>query len=76
MSLAASKLRENIYRILDRVLETGQAVEVIRRGQKLKIVPEKPRSKLDNLKPREYLVADPEELVHIDWSEEWQERST
>ena len=76
MSLTASKLRENIYKILDRVLETGQSVEIIRRGQKLRIVPEKSRSRLDKLKPREYLATDPEELVHIDWSVEWQEEST
>ena len=68
MSLTASKIRETIYRILDRVLETGHAVKLIRRGQNPRIVPEKPRSKLDNLKPKEYLATDPEELVHNDWS--------
>jgi len=76
MSLIASKILETIYRVLDRVLETVRAVEVIRRGQRLRTVPKKPRSKLDNLKPREYLTTDPEELVHIDWSVDWQEQST
>ena len=72
MALKASTLRENIYRILDEVLETGVPVEIERRGKILKIVPPEPRSKLENLKRRPtYLLSDPEELVHLDWSGEW-----
>jgi hypothetical protein len=71
MPLTASKLRENIYRILDEILETGIPVEIERRGRILKITPAEPRSKLENLRPRDYLSGDPEELVHMDWSEEW-----
>ena len=33
MPVTASKLRENIYRILDQVLETGVPVEIERRGK-------------------------------------------
>ncbi len=29
--------------------------------------------KLANLKPRNYIVGDPEDLVHMDWSKEWRE---
>ena len=72
MPLTATKLRENIYNILDQVLESGIPVEIERRGKILKIVPAVPRNKLDNLKPRDdYLRVDPEELVHLDWYEEW-----
>lgn len=71
MSLTASKLRENLYKVLDEVLETGVAVEIRRRGKILKIVPAEPQSKLANLERRPYLRSDPEELVHLDWSEEW-----
>jgi len=71
MTLKASALRENIYRILDQVVETGVPVEIERRGKILRIVTEEPRSKLANLKPRPYLMCDPEELVHIDWSDDW-----
>ena len=73
MPLTASKLRENIYRILDKVLENGAPVEIERKGKRLRIVPVEPRHKLDNLKPRPYLVADPNELVHMDWSAEWRD---
>ncbi len=71
MAIKTSSLRENIYRILDQVLETGVPVEIERRGRILRIAPAEPRSKLDNLKPRPYLLSEPEELVHLDWSGEW-----
>ena len=71
MAINVSALRENIYRILDEVLETGLPVEIERRGKILRIAPAETRSKLDNLRPRPYLLTDPEELVHLDWSEEW-----
>lgn len=72
MTYTASKLRENIYNILDEILETGVPVEVERRGRRLRIVPVDAPSKLDNLEPHpEYLAVDPETIVHLDWSGEW-----
>lgn len=50
MVITASKLRENLYKILDQVLETGAPVVIERRGRKLRIVPaDAPRSKLERL---------------------------
>jgi len=72
MRLKASKLRENIYRILDQVLETGVPIEIERHGKVLKIVCEEPPSRIERLQPRAYLRTAPEELVHLDWSGEWQ----
>jgi prevent-host-death family protein len=74
MKITASKLRENVYKILDQVLETGAPLEIERRGRKLRIVPadDPPRRKLDRLEPRPKTIAgDPQELVHLDWSSEW-----
>ena len=74
MALTASKLRENVYRILDQVLATGVPIEIVRGRRKLKIVPvEEPSvSKLGRLRPRpQVLVGDPKDLVHLDWSKEW-----
>ena len=73
MKVTASKLRENIYGILDQVLETGTPVEVIRKGKVLKIVPEQKPDKLSRLKKRKCIVGDPEDIVHMDWSSEWTE---
>jgi hypothetical protein len=73
MPITASKLRENVYRILDEALETGHPIEVLRKGKVLKIVPpEKPKDKLANLKKRPHaIIGDPEDLVSIDWSQYW-----
>jgi hypothetical protein len=72
MALTASKLRENVYRILDQVLETGVPVEIERRGRMLRIVAVEPPGRLANLKPNpDFVIGDPEDLVHIDWSSEW-----
>lgn len=69
---SVSRLRANLYRLLDRVLKTGVPVEVQKEGRRLKIVPVEDVSRLDSLKPRpQYLNADPESLVHLDWSAEW-----
>lgn len=72
MPVKPSQLRENIYRILDQVLDTGIPVEIERNGKLLRIIPVETRSKLDNLKPRPYLLSDAEDLIHLDWSGEWQ----
>jgi prevent-host-death family protein len=71
MVLTASKLRENIYRVLDQVLETGVPVEIRRRGKTVRIVPAEGVPKLSRLAPRDYLRVDPEAIVHLDWSGEW-----
>jgi hypothetical protein len=75
MALTASKLRANVYRLLDEVLETGAALEIERNGKLLVIAPkeeEKKGSKLDSLPRREgAIIGDPNELIHMDWSSEW-----
>jgi hypothetical protein len=72
LATTASKLRANIYRMLDEVLETGQPLEVERNGKTLVIAPKEERSIWDRLPRREgAIVGDPDELIHIDWSSEW-----
>ena len=66
--ITASKLRKNIYRILDEILKTGIPVEIERRGQRLQIMPMNRENKLDRLIERSYLMVDPEDIVHTDWS--------
>lgn len=69
--LTPSRLRANLYRILDQVLATGEPVIIHRKGRRLKIVVEEPR-RFDLLEPHpDYIQGDPEDLVHIDWSGEW-----
>lgn len=76
MPLTASRLRQDIYRILDQVLETGIPVEIERGGRRLRIVAVDPVSKLDNLVRRDTISGDPEDLVELDWSDSWTGRAT
>ena len=74
--LTASRLRADVYRVLDQVLETGVPVEIERHGHRLRIVRAStrkpvPRRKLARLKARRFLRCPPETLVHLDWSREW-----
>ena len=73
MRVTASKLRENVYRILDEVIETGLPAEIIRKGTVLKIVTEQPVSKFARLKRRNVFVGDVEDIIGMDWSKEWSE---
>ena len=72
--ITASRLRQDVYRILDEVLLTGEAVEIYRKGAVLRIEPprKKPKGRrLEELPSRNLIVGDPDDLVHIDWSTEW-----
>lgn len=71
MPVSATKLRQNLYSILDQVLETGVPVQVERNGRLLMIEPQEKKSKWDRLEVHELVNGDPEGIVHIDWSGEW-----
>lgn len=73
MAITASKLRQDVYRILDEALATGNSVEIERKGRRLRIVPdEPPPSRLAAMETRpDLIIGDPDDLVHIDWSGEW-----
>jgi hypothetical protein len=71
MPLTASKLRANIYRVLDDAAETGIPVEIVRNGIVLRIVAEKKPSKLSRLKKRTAFVGDADDIFTIDWRSEW-----
>jgi antitoxin (DNA-binding transcriptional repressor) of toxin-antitoxin stability system len=74
MAITASKLRENVYRILDEVLETGEPVEIERKGRRLRLVPvEEPRRRrVKDLTPHpDAVIGDPGDLVDISWEHTW-----
>jgi hypothetical protein len=71
MRITASKLRENVYRILDEVIETGATVEIVRKGAIVKLAAEKPPSRLDRLKKRSVFAGDSDDVIGMDWSKEW-----
>lgn len=74
MEMTASALRRDIYRILDRVIETGEPVVVERKGRHIRISAEEAPSRLDSLVPRpDVVIGDSADFVHLDWSSEWTE---
>lgn len=72
MTLSATALRANLYKVLDEVLATGVPVEIKRKGRNLKIVPEETKPVAGKLKVRpEFIRGNPDDLVHMDWSDTW-----
>lgn len=71
MLVTPSKLRQNVYRLLAHVIETGIPLDINCKGKHLKIVVDEKMSKFRNLQKRKGLNCDPEEIVHMDWSGEW-----
>lgn len=70
--LTASRLRADIYQVLDLVLESGVPAEIERKGRVLRIVPDAMPSRLERLVERPtFIKGDPDDLVHLDWSAEW-----
>jgi len=70
--MTASKLRQDIYRLLDQVLETGEPVIVERNGRRLRIIADEAPSRLGTLVRRpDVVIGDSADLVELDWSDEW-----
>jgi hypothetical protein len=72
VKITASELRQNVYRLLDEVLATGVPLDIERGGRRLRIVPTEESAKLSRLSPHPgTILGDPDDLVHIEWSDEW-----
>ncbi len=70
--MSVTALRQNLFKVVDQVLDTGVPVEIERHGKKLLLIPAEPVSKLVNLKRRHIIVGDPEDLVDLQVCE-WRE---
>lgn len=76
MSLSLTEFRANLYQLVDQVIKTGVPLEIERKGVKIKLVPEKKKSKLARLiKHAGTIKGNPDNLVHLDWSSEWDDKS-
>ncbi len=67
MKVSATELRQNLYRIIDSVIESGEPVEVERKRGTVRIVPETRRSIWDSLEIHDVIAGD----VDVDWSDAW-----
>ena len=64
-SISVTALRQNLFKIIDQVLETGVPVEIDRNGKKVLLTPLMPVSKLAKLKRRDVIVGDPDDLTDL-----------
>lgn len=71
MVVTPSKLRENLYNLLDAVAEKGELLEISRKGKILRIVPEKRASRLDKIIAKKITTASNDELINTPWEDEW-----
>lgn len=75
--MTVTELRKSIFKVFDEVEKTGVAKEVTRKGKKFLIKPlDKKKSKFDNLKKKNIIIGDPEDLVNFkvwDIGKDWRE---
>lgn len=72
MAISTSELRQNIYRLLDEVLETGVALEIERNGRLLRVVADPVPEKLAALDPHPGAVTgDVEDLATLSFADSW-----
>lgn len=62
-TLTVTSLRENIYKVLDRVALLGVPQEVERKGKKIKIVLDGEVNKFENLTAHDSIIGNPESLI-------------
>ncbi len=66
------KNQKDIFSLLDKVIKTGVPAVFERKGKRLLISPAQKHRDLDQLeKHPEFIVGNPDDLVHMDWSSEW-----
>jgi len=65
MTISVTELRTKLYKLIDQVIETGESLEIERKGHKVKIcVDGKKVSKLNALKDRSHIIKG-ENLIDI-----------
>jgi len=75
MAMSLTALRQQLFKAVDQVIETGIPLEIERHGHRVKIVLEEQKSKLANLKQHDCIVGDPDDLIDLsvaEWTEEHQ----
>ncbi|RLT34706.1 MAG: type II toxin-antitoxin system Phd/YefM family antitoxin [Chloroflexi bacterium] len=72
-TVTPTELRADIYNLLDRILATGEPLEVMRGERRLRIQPVLPVDKFENLVFRPDVIrGDPDDLVTLSWEDEVQ----
>ncbi|TVR74129.1 MAG: type II toxin-antitoxin system Phd/YefM family antitoxin [Spirochaetaceae bacterium] len=67
MIVSATELRQNLYRIIDSVLVTGESVEIKRKGGTVRIVPDTAVSIWDRLEVHDVITGE----IEAPWDDIW-----
>jgi hypothetical protein len=70
--VSVTTLRQNLFRLVDKVIETGRPLVIKRKGKSLILAPETTASKLSRLRKRRLIKGKPEALVNMKVGE-WRE---
>ncbi|HCM27825.1 MAG: hypothetical protein A2Z99_08605 [Treponema sp. GWB1_62_6] len=71
MNTTATDLRTHLYTWLDRIAETGEVLEVRRKGVLLRISREPSVSRLERIPKRPTMLVGPDEIVEQGWADAW-----
>ena len=71
MKVTPSAFRNDLYNLLDQVIEGTEPLLIERNGHVLKVVCEPQPGKLSRLVPHNCINGNPDDLVNIDWAGEW-----
>jgi len=70
--LTTAHFQSDMKQVFEKVLETGIPLKIGYKGATFVISVSGFSDKLSNLRPHpECLAGDPEDIVHLDWTEEW-----
>lgn len=65
-TLSVTSLRQHIYKVIDKVVNTGIPQYVIKNGHRVKISLDEPKDKLANIKTENIIIGNPDELVNLE----------
>ncbi len=72
MALTLTTLRQQLFKAVDQVIATGIPLVITRKGHRLKIILDEPKSKLANLIKQDCIVGEAEQLVELSLTQ-WHE---
>ncbi len=78
MQVALTQLRTHLYQWIDQLIETGESIEVLRKGKKIKITVDTDFSqskKRKFIKRNNVINGNPEDIVSINWISEWNDKN-
>ncbi len=73
MTVTATQLRTNIYQLLDQIIESGKPLHIERKGVIIEMNTIKKPLLMDLLPKRPCINGDSDDIIHMDWSNEWNE---